>query len=122
MTGDFITRLERLIGEAGSAIPKNVTIDCNRFFSGAAAYANGRIFMSLSPSGLALKLAERDRDALFSKGGTPLRYFPKAPIKKAYVVAPEKLAANPEELEPWINRSIAYALTLPKPKKKPKKP
>ncbi len=121
MTGDFVTRLELLIGATGSAIPENVTIDCNRFFSGAAAYANGRIFMSLSPSGLALKLAEGDRDALFSEGGTPLRYFPKAPIKKAYGVVPEKLAGDIEALKPWVKSSLAYVLTLPQPNKKPKK-
>ncbi len=121
MTAGFIARLEHLIGETGSAIPKNVTIDCKRFFSGAAAYANGRIFVFLSPSGLALKLAKGDRDALFSKGGTPLRYFPKAPIKKAYGVVPEKLAGDIEALKPWLKCSLAYVLTLPRPKKKKSK-
>ena len=95
-----------------------MTIDCKRFFSGAAAYADGRIFMSLTPVGLAVKLAQPDKEALMRMGGTALRYFPKAPVKKAYVVVPENLAANTDSLEPWLARSVAYVLSLPRPKKR----
>ena len=52
------------------------------------------------------------------EGGKPLRYFPSAPIKKAYGVGPENLAANPDLLKPWLARSLSYGLTLPEPKKK----
>ena len=47
-----------------------VELACKHFFSGAAAYANGRIFMSLTPVGLALKLPEETRAALIDRGGT----------------------------------------------------
>ena len=33
-------------------------VTCKHFFSGAAAYVDGRIFMTLTPKGLALKLPE----------------------------------------------------------------
>ncbi|NQU59573.1 MAG: TfoX/Sxy family protein [Rhodospirillales bacterium] len=123
MPKDFVAHLQALIGDMGRALPADVPIDCKRFFGGAAAYADGRIFVTLTPVGLAVKLGELDREALMQMGGTPLRYFPKAPIKKAYVVAPENLAGNTDLLKPWLARSVAYALTLPKPKKKkPKKP
>lgn len=102
----------------GNALPRDVTMDCKRYFSGAAAYANGRIFISLTPVGLAVKLAEPDKEALMRMRGTALRYFPKAPVKKAYVVVPENLAANTDLLKPWLARSISYVLTLPEPKKK----
>ena len=58
MTREFIAELETLIGGMGNALPRDATIDCKRLFSGAAAYANGRIFISLTPVGLAVKLAE----------------------------------------------------------------
>ncbi len=122
MTGDFVARLEQLIASMGRPLPAGVTMECKRFFGGAAAYADGRIFISLTPVGLALKLAEAGRDALMRLGGTPLRYFPKAPVKKAYVIVPENLAASPDLLKPWLVRSVAYVVSLPRPKKKgPKK-
>ncbi len=122
LTSQFLAKLEALVGEMGSALPAAVTVDCKRFFSGGAAYADGRIFMSLTPVGLAVKLAEPDRDVLLRIGGTALQYFPKAPIKKAYVIVPDNLATNIERLKPWCARSVAYVLTLPRPKKKkPKK-
>ena len=122
MTREFIAQLETLVGGMGNALPRDVTMDCKRFFSGAAAYANGRIFISLTPVGLAVKLAEPDKAALMRMRATALRYFPQAPVKKAYVVVPENLAANTDLLKPWLARSISNVLTLPEPKKKkPKK-
>ena len=53
-------------------------------------------------------------------GGPPFRYFPKAPVRKAYVVVPENMAANTDLLKPWLARFISYVLTLPEPKKKKK--
>ncbi len=64
-------------------------IECKHFFSGAAAYIDGHIFMTLTPAGLALKLSEHDRAQLTALGAVPLRYFPRAPIKKDYVILPD---------------------------------
>ncbi|MCK5623096.1 MAG: hypothetical protein KAJ11_12450 [Alphaproteobacteria bacterium] len=41
-------------------------------------------------------------------GAKPLRYFPKAPLKKEYVILPEKLARDDNALAPWIEESIRY--------------
>ncbi len=101
-------------------VPQGVAVDCRRFFGGAAAYVDERIFMSLTPVGLAVKLSAEDRTALMNLGGTPLRYFPKAPVKKAYAVVPPGMAADAAALAPWATRSIAYVLTLPKPARKKK--
>ncbi len=92
----------------------DLAIECKHFFSGAAAYANGRIFMTLTPAGLALKLPQRARDRLMASGGAQLRYFRDGPIKKDYVVVPEPLAKDPSALKPWIEESIGFARDLPK--------
>ena len=42
-------------------------------------------------------------------GATPLRYFPKAPIKKEYVVVPRTILADEPRLKPWAEAAIAYA-------------
>jgi len=57
------------------------------FFSGAAVYVDGKICITLTPKGLAFKLPLKERDRLLKlKGFRRLRYFPKAPVKKEYVV------------------------------------
>jgi TfoX/Sxy family transcriptional regulator of competence genes len=86
----------------------------SNFFSGAAAYANGRIFMTLTTVGLALKLPQDSRDLLIGNGATPLRYFAKGPIKKDYVLVPKRLANDEERLASWIRESIRFAQTFPK--------
>jgi TfoX/Sxy family transcriptional regulator of competence genes len=85
------------------------TIACMHFFGGAAAYAQGNIFMTLTPVGLALKLPEASRERLITLGAQPLRYFPTGPIKKDYVVVPEHLAHDRAALTPWIKESIGFA-------------
>jgi TfoX/Sxy family transcriptional regulator of competence genes len=81
-------------------------ISCRHFFSGAAAFVDGHIFMSLSPAGLALKLPKEDCRTLFEQGGKPLRYFPKAPVKKDYVILPPRLVNDESALADWILSSI----------------
>ena len=109
--------LERLTSDLNSYAP----LVCKHFFSGAAVYAGGRIFMTLTPAGLALKLPEASQAALLEKGAKALRYFPQGPIKKDYLVVPKKIAGDDGALTPWIQESIRYVLTLPKPRPKSKK-
>ncbi len=94
----------------------NVGLECKHFFSGAAAYANGRIFMTLTTVGLALKLPEETRAALIEGGAEALRYFPNGPIKKDYVRIPKKLAADDAALAAWIVESIRFSQTFPRPR------
>ena len=46
-----------------------------------------------------------------------MRFFPKAPIKKDYVVLPPSIRDDKRKLKYWAERSLTYALTLPKPKR-----
>lgn len=104
--------LEQLIGLMERVgVDKNTKLECKHFFGGAACYLNGKIFASFSPVGFALKLPERYRSELIKKNGVkPLQYFPKAPIKKEYVVLPERMVANIEALGHWIKISVDYVL------------
>ncbi len=97
------------------------TIECKHFFGGAAAYADGRIFMTLTTVGLALKLPEASRLTLLDAGAMPLQYFPNAPIKKDYVVLPDDLANDANALAPWIAESVAFSRTFPTPRKTKKR-
>jgi TfoX/Sxy family transcriptional regulator of competence genes len=106
--------LRSLLGRVAANLDRKDTIECKHFFGGAAAYANGRIFMTLTTVGLALKLPKGSRELLIGYGGRPLRYFPKGPIKKDYLVVPKALANDEETLGPWIRESIRFTQTFPK--------
>ncbi len=93
-----------------------VELKCKHFFSGAAGYANGRIFMTLTTVGLALKLPEETRAALINRGAEALRYFPNGPIKKDYVCIPKKLADDHAALAAWMVESIRFSQTFPRPR------
>jgi len=107
MAHPYLGNLQQLI-ERHIDGPLISQINCKHFFSGAAAYINGQIFMSLSPAGLALKLSDEDVTELFQLGGTPLRYFAKAPIKKGYAVLPHNLTEHQTATRDWIIKSLRH--------------
>ncbi len=118
----YLERLRDMLGPVGARPAAGAELEIKHFFSGAAAYASGRICITLTPAGLAMKLSEADRAAARKAGARALRYFPNGPIKKDYLVLPGKIRDDRRSLRAWARKSIAYALTLPAPKKPRKKP
>ena len=94
------------------------TLEIRHFFGAAAAFANGRICISLTPVGLAMKLPLHHRTELIEAGAQPLRYFPNAPVKKQYVVVPPEIHKDEGQLTSWALRSIEHVLTPPPPKRR----
>ena len=83
----YLTELAHLVEEWIRSDDRLGVIECRHFFSGAAAYRNESIVASLTPVGLAFRVPGKVRDELLRRGrATQLRYFPKAPIKRAYVL------------------------------------
>ena len=83
-------------------------IECKHFFSGAAAYTNGKIIASLSSKGLAFKLSESRCTEVLSEGlAIPLRYFEKSPIKRGYVLFPDKDQLRWVEMEGLFRESVS---------------
>ncbi|MDA1127265.1 MAG: hypothetical protein O2913_01020 [Chloroflexi bacterium] len=116
MAKEYLERLEEIAGTTASDISGSVNIECKHFFGGAALYAEGRICISLTPVGLAVKLPEKTRDRLLgNKETVPLRYFPNGPVKKDYVLFPNVDAEGSTVLQGYLRESIEYVLTLPKP-------
>ena len=105
---DYPRQLDSMLTRMRPGLSPKAKLECKRFFGGAAAYADGRIFMTLTAAGLALKLPEDLREALLARGGKPLRYFAKGHIKKEYVILPDAISKNPSDLASWVARSIAY--------------
>ncbi len=72
-------------------------LECRHFFSGAAAYRDGSIVASLTPVGLAFKVNAEVREYLLDSGrASRLRYFPKSPIKRDYVLFTDSTIGAPE--------------------------
>ncbi len=116
MARQYLEKLQSLLHPLTRALPAGVALECKHFFSGAAAYAEGRICITLTTVGLALKLPEDGRAELTKEGAKPLRYFANGPIKKDYVVVPPAFLDDPERLAIWARKSVDYVLTLPVPK------
>ena len=119
MAKEYLEKLSAILNRVTARKFMNVKFECKHFFSGAAVYADGRICISLTPAGFAIKLPANQRDVLLQKKGTKcLRYFPEAPIKKDYVVLPDSMLKDTKTLRSWIKLTVEYVLTLPKPVKK----
>lgn len=113
MTKEYLQELTALV-KATTSDDTNIKLQCKHFFSGAAAYADGKICMSLTPAGLAIKLPTKWREKLVAEyGARRLRYFPRGPIKKEYVVLPEALLKDVKALRRWVGASIEYVRSLP---------
>jgi TfoX/Sxy family transcriptional regulator of competence genes len=120
MAAEYLERLRSMILGASPEVPEGTALVFKHFFGGAALYADGRICLTLTPVGLALKLPEPFRAQLIRDGAKPLRYFPDGPIKKDYVVAPPSLLESEERLKFWAEASIGHVLSLPEAGRRPK--
>ena len=107
MAEPYLRDLQFIIERLRASNDEAEIITCKHFFSGAAAYVDGQIFMSLTPVGLALKLPKDDCAAQLRQGAKPLQYFPNAPVKKDYIILPSKFMDD-KNLSDWISRSIEF--------------
>jgi hypothetical protein len=83
----YLKPLLELIDKTNIKAETDSVIEVKHFFSGAALYRNKTICASLSPVGLAFKLADDEAEILISSGkAQALRYFPKGHIKKGYAL------------------------------------
>ncbi len=106
----YLDRMIELIAPLITGKFKGISFEYKHFFSGAALFANGKICMTLTPVGLALKLPEQLRESLIKEeGAKKLRYFPKAPIKKEYVLLPRKLIDDQSTFKNIIEVCVNFA-------------
>ena len=111
MTKEHLETLSELMKRAAPPVLESITLEVKHFFSGAAVYADGKICMTLTPVGFAIKLPEESRIVLIEqRGANPLRYFPKGPIKKDYVVLPKTMVDDVKTLRHWVKTSIGYVV------------
>ncbi len=109
MAQPYFDRLSAMLRECNPPKPRGVVVECKHFFSGAALYANGEIFASLTPAGFAIKLPEQSRsDLLRERNGRTLRYFKGGPVKKDYVVLSRAKVDDREALRELLRAGIRF--------------
>ena len=109
MAKEYLERLSKLIEQVATSQSSYVKLEVKHFFSGAAVYVNEKIFMTLTPVGLAIKLPEKNIEKLLKEGkAKKLRYFPKAPIKKDYAILPKAMSNDLKSLRYYIKMSIEH--------------
>ena len=83
----YFNQLNNLLDELNLRETISGPLEVKHFFSGAALYINHKICVSLSPAGLAFKLADDKTLKLIDEGhAKPLKYFANGHIKKDYAL------------------------------------
>ena len=104
MAQPYLEQLEQLVA---AHLPSPGVVVCKHFFSGAAFYVDGQICGSLSPKGLAFKLAQSRSHELIEQGtAEPLRYFDKSPVKKGYVLFADYKSLSDSQLSDYFKESL----------------
>jgi hypothetical protein len=109
----YLDKIYKIINDAIPAtFPKDI-LKYDHFFSGAAVYADQKIFCTYTPVGIAIKLPPKERRELLDlKKGSELRYFPKAPIKKDYIVLGDEICTSSDKLHYWLRMSLDYVSSI----------
>ena len=114
MAEPYLTRLAQIADELRPLQAGGATLESKHFFSGAALYADGKIFASLSPAGLAVKLPADTRRSLIEEGkGKEFRFFANGPVKREYVALSESTVADEQSIRELIALGVAYVVGMP---------
>ena|SRR5579863_5479755 len=108
--------LVEFFGRLADGFPKG---EQRKLFGYPCLFVKGNMTSGLFQDSLFLRLSEKDRETfLKQKGSTVFAPMQGRPMRE-YVVAPPALLKSPAKLMVWLNKSVAYAETLPTKKKKP---
>ncbi len=93
-------------------IPDDPVVQKRKMFGYPAAFAGGNMFAGVWQTSVVLRLPSEERaEFLALEGATP--FEPMGRSMREYVVAPERMLADPSSLRPWVEQAMSYALTLP---------
>ncbi len=89
-----------------------------KMFSYPCVFVGGNMFAGLHEAGMVLRLPEKERaEFLRLKGAEPFEPMP-GRVMREYVVVPKVLLNEPDRLREWVEKSLAYASSLPVKAKK----
>jgi TfoX/Sxy family transcriptional regulator of competence genes len=110
-----------LIEKFLAVIPDDPKIEHRKMFGYPAAFINGNLFAGLHQETLMVRLSEADRDrARIDVRAETFEPMPGRAMRE-YMALPDHVVAEPIELGKWVERSIAYASSLPAKAPKPRR-
>jgi len=109
MAKPYFEQLKMLVEKCNLGTFQSSSIEVKHFFSGAALYSNGVICSSLSPTGLAFKLPEKEVEKLIkSDKAINLKYFEKGNIKKGYATFQDPNLNHIKRWKRYFLKSMEY--------------
>jgi len=102
-----------LIDLFASVIPRDPRIESRQMFGFPCCFVGGNMFAGLHEDNLVLRLDEPTRAELVAAGGAPFVPMPGRAMKE-YVAVPHSFYRQPDALRSWLERALAYGLSLPK--------
>jgi TfoX/Sxy family transcriptional regulator of competence genes len=89
-----------------------------RMFGYPCAFINGQMFTGVHQESMILRLSPEDRQRFLQQHEAALfEPMPGRPMKE-YVVVPPTVLADADQLESWLEKSLAYAKSLPPKERK----
>ncbi|MBI4261681.1 MAG: TfoX/Sxy family protein [Actinobacteria bacterium] len=95
-----------------SVVPDDPEVTVRPMFGNLAAFVGGTMFTGLYGPDLFVRLPDQDREALTEQGGAPFEPMPGRPMRE-YLLLPAAWRDEPERIEEWVARSLAWARGLP---------
>ena len=87
--------------------------ESRKMFGYPCVFVNGQLFAGVHQENIMIRLSEADREAFLAlDGAARFEPMPGRPMRE-YVVAPQLMIDSPDELVGWLEKSYAYAKTLP---------
>ena len=83
-----------------------------KMFGFPAGFVNGNLFMGLFEDSLILRLPAESREELMQLHGAKAFAPMKGRVMKEYVVLPERLVQDREQLSSWTGKALAYGESL----------
>jgi len=84
-----------------------------KMFGYSCIFAKGNMFAGLHEAGMVLRLPDEQRvEFLRLKGAAQFEPMP-GRLMREYVLVPRVLLDAPDRLRPWVEKSLAFVLSLP---------
>jgi TfoX/Sxy family transcriptional regulator of competence genes len=106
-----------------SVLPDDPRVTARPMFGNMAGFVNGNMFIGLYGDDMFVRLSEEDRVELLTEEGASAFEPMKGRPMKEYVVLPRECRDDPESVDTWVSRSLAWTGEMPvkRPKKRKKK-
>ena len=95
-----------------SVVPPDPRIATKPMFGALACFIRGNMFAGLLGRAIFVRLPEAEREQVIQAGGAMFAPMPGRPTKE-YVTLPEAWRSEPGKMQAWIERSLAWAETMP---------